>query len=108
MRRDPNHGFDGGRDGPFAPRSARAAFAFWYRPRVEIPRTTPTKTSPPAHAARHASHEYPLGHAGSDVGAEVAARKFAASAITRPPRISGIQTPRNARTRGDIIAPSTG
>jgi len=76
---------------------------------VEIPRTIAMKMSPPVQIARHRSHENSAGQRekGPDGVGEVR-KKFTANAIKMPPRISGAHTPRNVRTRSEVIGTSAG
>jgi hypothetical protein len=76
---------------------------------VEIPRTIAMKMSPPVQIARHRSQEKSAGHRenGPDGVGDVR-KKFAANRIRRPPRISGAHTPRNVRTRSEVIGTSAG
>ena len=67
------------------------------------------KMSPPVQTDLHTSQENSAGHRekGPDGVGDVT-KKFTANAIKTPPRISGAHTPRNVRTRSEVIGTSAG
>ena len=78
-------------------------------PYVDIPRMIAMRMSPPVQRDRHRSQENSAGRRESGPGGVVEERKkFTANRMTRAPRISGAYTPRNVRSRPEIIGTSTG
>jgi hypothetical protein len=76
---------------------------------VEIPRMTAMKTSPAVQIDRHRSQENSAGQRENEPEGVVAVtKKFTANNIRRPPRSRGAHTPRNVRTRSDVIGTSAG
>jgi hypothetical protein len=70
---------------------------------------TAMKMSPPVQIDRHRSQENSAGQRENGPEGVVAVmKKFTAKMTRRPPRISGAHTPRNVRTRSEVIGTSAG
>jgi len=70
---------------------------------------TAMKMSPPVQIDRHKSQEKSEGHReNGPEGVGDVTKKFTANTISRHPRIRGAHTPRNVRTRSDLIGTSAG